>query len=56
MGRIGDLCGKTEFGFLLFLSFVLITLPGALAWSKEGHMMTCKIAQVKFDFFHIELN
>ena len=53
MGRIGGLWGKIEFGFLLFLSFSLIIVPGALAWSKEGHMMTCKIAQVRFNFPHL---
>lgn len=35
-------------GFLLFLSSVFITVPGVIAWSKEGHEMTCQIAQVNF--------
>ncbi|KAJ0836528.1 hypothetical protein HanRHA438_Chr16g0767981 [Helianthus annuus] len=29
--------------FISFLSFLLIN--GVQAWSKEGHVMTCKIAQ-----------
>lgn len=35
-------------GFILFLSFAFITLPGSIAWSKEGHVMTCQIAQVNY--------
>ncbi|CAL0321276.1 unnamed protein product [Lupinus luteus] len=28
-----------------FGGVVFTTIPGALSWSKEGHMMTCQIAQ-----------
>nr|DAD20824.1 TPA_asm: hypothetical protein HUJ06_022287 [Nelumbo nucifera] len=31
--------------FVLLVGFGYIPVPGALAWSKEGHMMTCRIAQ-----------
>ncbi|KAJ6769766.1 ENDONUCLEASE 4 [Salix purpurea] len=31
--------------FVLFVGLASISLPGALGWSKEGHMMTCRIAQ-----------
>ncbi|KAI3765105.1 hypothetical protein L2E82_15131 [Cichorium intybus] len=43
--------GKGKMGFfrlwsIYFLGFVLINgFGGAQAWSKEGHIMTCKIAQ-----------
>ncbi|KAI9121692.1 hypothetical protein K1719_008725 [Acacia pycnantha] len=32
--------GSVVLGFVLFMA-----VPGAFAWSKEGHMMTCQIAQ-----------
>ncbi|CAN6546512.1 unnamed protein product [Malus baccata var. baccata] len=31
--------------FVLLLVFVCIMVPRAQGWSKEGHMMTCRIAQ-----------
>ncbi|CAK9176807.1 unnamed protein product [Ilex paraguariensis] len=31
--------------FILFLCYAFITQPGVQAWSKEGHVMTCRIAQ-----------
>jgi hypothetical protein len=34
-------------GFLLVAGLVLVLISPAFCWSKEGHMMTCKIAQVK---------
>ncbi|KAL5579337.1 hypothetical protein UlMin_011779 [Ulmus minor] len=33
------------FGFVLLLGFASILVPSANGWSKEGHMMTCRIAQ-----------
>ncbi|XP_061363059.1 endonuclease 1 [Gastrolobium bilobum] len=45
MGRLGGLWLSLPFGFLLFLSSSFITVPTTLAWSKEGHVMTCQIAQ-----------
>ncbi|KAK4271454.1 hypothetical protein QN277_020151 [Acacia crassicarpa] len=38
MGRLA--WGCLVMGFVMFL-----TVPGALAWSKEGHELTCRIAQ-----------
>ncbi|KAL6206943.1 hypothetical protein ACLB2K_024188 [Fragaria x ananassa] len=32
--------------FVLLLAFVCILIPKAQGWSKEGHIMTCRIAQV----------
>ncbi|XP_047940512.1 endonuclease 1-like isoform X4 [Salvia hispanica] len=31
--------------FIVFLTCVVVHKPGVQAWSKEGHVMTCKIAQ-----------
>lgn len=36
------------FGFVLLLGFASVVVPRAHGWSKEGHIMTCRIAQVKF--------
>lgn len=33
-------------GFVLLLAFVCLLIPRAHGWSKEGHIMTCRIAQV----------
>lgn len=33
------------YGLLLFVCVVFNLVPNSLAWSKEGHMMTCSIAQ-----------
>ncbi|XP_054800950.1 endonuclease 1-like isoform X2 [Prosopis cineraria] len=42
--------GRFVWGTYPVLGFVLvITVPGALAWSKEGHTMTCRIAQSLLD-------
>ena len=41
MGRF--VWGSFVLGIILFMA-----VPGGLSWSKEGHMMTCKIAQVPF--------
>ncbi|KAJ6826974.1 endonuclease 1 [Iris pallida] len=32
-------------GFSLLLCLVLVSAPGAWSWSKEGHVLTCRIAQ-----------
>lgn len=31
---------------ILLVGVVFLGVPGAQAWSKEGHIMTCRIAQV----------
>jgi len=50
MGRHRGLwVSLVPFGFVLFFSSALIGVPSALGWSKEGHVMTCQIAQVKFE-------
>ncbi|CAI0407297.1 unnamed protein product [Linum tenue] len=33
------------FGLFLFIALAVILVPGAVSWSKEGHMITCRIAQ-----------
>lgn len=55
MDSLGGLWGSLPFALLLFLGAAFITAPSALAWSKEGHMMTCQIAQVKFNFIALQL-
>lgn len=46
MGRLKGLQKPCfDFSFLLFLCCVLSFVPRIQAWSKEGHMMTCRIAQ-----------
>ncbi|XP_031249430.1 endonuclease 1-like [Pistacia vera] len=35
----------SPFEFILFMGLILISAPGTRAWSKEGHIMTCRIAQ-----------
>ncbi|XP_028767641.1 endonuclease 1-like [Neltuma alba] len=37
--------GRFVWGCLVFCFVLFMTVPGALSWSKEGHMMTCRIAQ-----------
>lgn len=45
--RMSTLRGISEFSFALFLvSVCFVYEPCVQAWSKEGHTMTCKIAQV----------
>ena len=46
MDRIRGLLRLCALAFVLFVGLASISLPGALGWSKEGHMMTCRIAQV----------
>ncbi|CAL1381122.1 unnamed protein product [Linum trigynum] len=36
---------NAAFGLLLFIALAVILVPGAVNWSKEGHMITCRIAQ-----------
>ncbi|OVA13911.1 S1/P1 nuclease [Macleaya cordata] len=46
MGNSGGLLKLFVVWVHVFLvGFVLISTPGAQAWSKEGHIMTCRIAQ-----------
>ncbi|KAL1327067.1 hypothetical protein HN51_037172 [Arachis hypogaea] len=45
MDRLGGLWGSLPLAFLLLLGAAFNSAPGANAWSKEGHMITCKIAQ-----------
>ncbi|PKI77588.1 hypothetical protein CRG98_002042 [Punica granatum] len=42
-------------GFVLWVGFLLIFVSGAEGWSKEGHIMTCRIAQslLKPDAAHV---
>ncbi|XP_057960674.1 endonuclease 1 [Malania oleifera] len=50
MGRmIGGLLRLSPFLFALLFSFAFVLLPRALAWSKEGHIMTCQIAQAHLE-------
>ena len=46
MDKYSGLEGLVPFGFVLLLGFTSIIVPSAQAWSKEGHIMTCRIAQV----------
>ncbi|KAH9748500.1 Endonuclease 1 [Citrus sinensis] len=39
---MGGLC---PLKFVLFVSLASVLVPGAWGWSKEGHIMTCRIAQ-----------
>jgi len=48
MARLKGLMLSLPFGFVLFLCSTFIIVPGVIGWSKEGHEMTCLIAQVKF--------
>ena len=41
----------SPFWFVLLLCFAFMIGPGAQGWSKEGHIMTCRIAQVKLKFY-----
>lgn len=43
---------STLLSIIFFLCLAFINQPGVEAWSKEGHMMTCRIAQV-FEFIDI---
>lgn len=46
MERYCGLEGLVPFGFVLLLGIASIIVPSAQGWSKEGHIMTCRIAQV----------
>ncbi|KAJ4703398.1 Endonuclease [Melia azedarach] len=37
--------GFSTLELVLFVGFALVLVPGAWGWSKEGHIMTCRIAQ-----------
>ncbi|XP_050212335.1 endonuclease 1 [Mercurialis annua] len=45
MDAIGGFYRRSRFTLLLFFSLAIILAPGALGWSKEGHIITCRIAQ-----------
>ncbi|XP_059623265.1 endonuclease 1-like [Cornus florida] len=45
MGESRGLLGLSLLYLIFFLGFVLFLEPGVQAWSKEGHIMTCRIAQ-----------
>ncbi|KAK9131644.1 hypothetical protein Scep_011172 [Stephania cephalantha] len=45
MGRIGELVRLCRCVNVVLVGLVLISAPKAQAWSKEGHIMTCQIAQ-----------
>ena len=46
MDRIRGLLRLCALAFVFFAGLASISLPGALGWSKEGHIITCRIAQV----------
>ncbi|KAF2303410.1 hypothetical protein GH714_018102 [Hevea brasiliensis] len=41
----GGLLRWSSFAFVMFVGMATVLVPGALGWSKEGHIMTCRIAQ-----------
>ncbi|EXB51808.1 Nuclease PA3 [Morus notabilis] len=45
MDRCSGFAGLVPFGALWLLGFASIMVPRAQGWSKEGHIMTCRIAQ-----------
>ncbi|XP_059623244.1 endonuclease 1-like [Cornus florida] len=45
MVELRGLLGLSLFYLIFFLGFAFFFDPGVQAWSKEGHIMTCKIAQ-----------
>ncbi|KAM6585032.1 hypothetical protein CsatB_012034 [Cannabis sativa] len=45
----GGLKGVVPFVLVFVLAFASITVPSAHGWSKEGHVMTCQIAQALLD-------
>ena len=51
MGKFGGLLKLSRFGFGLLVVSAFVMMPGAVAWSKEGHIMTCQIAQVSLISF-----
>jgi len=46
--RICDSFEFLRFFTVLILSLILVSAPGARSWSKEGHIVTCRIAQVNW--------
>ncbi|XP_010268795.1 PREDICTED: endonuclease 1-like [Nelumbo nucifera] len=49
MGRFAVLLGLPQLAFVILVASVSLPVPGAQAWSKEGHIMTCRIAQSLLD-------
>ncbi|XP_065877651.1 endonuclease 1 [Euphorbia lathyris] len=45
MNERGNDLRLCSFAFVLMMGLATIFAPGALGWSKEGHVMTCRIAQ-----------
>lgn len=43
----------SSFEFILFVVLILSSAPATWGWSKEGHIMTCRIAQVILVLFLI---
>lgn len=46
MGKFEILGRRSAFWPVFLLGFALVMGRGAQGWSKEGHIMTCRIAQV----------
>ncbi|GMN50887.1 hypothetical protein TIFTF001_020050 [Ficus carica] len=45
MDRYSGFAGLVAFGVFWLLGFASIMVPRAQGWSKEGHILTCRIAQ-----------
>lgn len=45
MDRYSGFAGLVSFGVFWLLGFASIMVPRAQGWSKEGHILTCRIAQ-----------
>ncbi|XP_057998363.1 endonuclease 1 isoform X1 [Hevea brasiliensis] len=45
MDGSGGFLRWSSFAFVMFVGMAIVSVPGALGWSKEGHIMTCRIAQ-----------
>lgn len=54
MGRNERLLKLSGQMLVLLVGVVLQLGTGAQAWSKEGHIMTCRIAQVNKSLFQFE--
>lgn len=54
MDRYGGFAGLVTFGVFWLLGFASIMVPRAQGWSKEGHILTCRIAQVNFDSISLD--
>lgn len=48
IGRFGVMGKSFLYEFVLLLVSAFILVPETLSWSKEGHIITCRIAQVMF--------